>query len=117
MSKTSSRWATKRAVASSKTRARLIFLLKANSRRTERVGVSESGLLVSPGEQLVLAALEFVGDERGKQVDRCHLLGLGLEQAGFEDIGHSREAQLAQRLVEFDEIHARSPVLRSTRSR
>ena len=33
------------------------------------VGVSESGVLVSPGEQSVLAALEFVGDERGDEVD------------------------------------------------
>ena len=33
------------------------------------VGVSESGLLVSSGEQAVLAALELLGDERGDEVD------------------------------------------------
>ena len=91
--RTSSHWATKRAVASSKTRARLIFLLKAKSKPSSRaVGVSESGLLVSAGEQAILAALELVGDERGEQVGPCHLLGLGLEQSRFEDIGHAGEA-------------------------
>ena len=81
------------------------------------VRVPESGLLVPAGEQAVFAALELVGDERGEQVDRCHLLGLGLEQSGFEEVGHSGEAQLAQRLVEFDQIHVGSPVLRSIRLR
>ena len=37
------------------------------------VGVAEAGLLVAPGEQPVLAALEFVGDERGDEVERGHL--------------------------------------------
>ena len=106
----------KRAVASSKTSARLIFLLKSKP-SSERSGIPESGLLVSAGEQAVLAALELVGDERGEQVNRCHLLGLGLEQSGFEDVCHAGEAQLAQRLVEFDETHEGSPVLRSIRSR
>ena len=81
------------------------------------VGVAKPRLLVPPGEQPVLAALELVGDERREQVDRRHLLGLGLEQAGVEDVGHAGEAELAQRLVEFDEIHVGSPVLRSMRSR
>ena len=81
------------------------------------VGVAEAGLLVAPGEQAVLAALELVGDERGDEVERRHLLDLSLLQARFEQVGHSGEAQLAQRLVEFDEIHDGSPVLRSMRSR
>ena len=81
------------------------------------VGVPEPGLLVPACEQAVLAALELVGDERGEQVNRGELLGLGLEQSGFEDVGHAGEAQLAQRLVEFDKIHEGSPVLRSIRSR
>ena len=54
------------------------------------VGVPESGLLMPAGEEAVLAALELVGDERGEQVDGSHLLGLGLEQARFEDIGPFR---------------------------
>ena len=81
------------------------------------VGVAESGLLVAPGEEAVLTALELVGDERGDEVDGGHLLDLGLLQARVEDIGHAGEAQLAEGLVEFDEIHEESPVLRSMRSR
>ena len=81
------------------------------------VGVTESGLLVPPGEQPVLAPLEFVVDERRDEVDGGHLLGLGLLQARVEHVGHAGEAELAQRLVEFDEIHDGSPVLRSIRSR
>ena len=46
-----------------------------------------------------------------------HLLGLGLAQARFEDGGHAGEAQLAERAIEFDEIHVGSPVVRSMRSR
>ena len=120
----SSRWATKRAVASSKTRARwategaVDLLVEGEVEAVERaVGVAEAGLLVSSGEQAVLAALELVGDERSDEVERCHLLDLSLLQARFEDVGHAGEAQLAQRLVEFDEIHDGSPVLRSMRSR
>ena len=108
----------KRAVASSKTRARLSLLVEGEVEAVERaVGVAEPGLLVSPGEQPVLAPLELVVDERGDEVYRGHLVGLGLEQARVEDVGHAREAELAQRLVEFDEIHDGSPVLRSIRSR
>ena len=53
------------------------------------VGVAEAGLLVSPGEQAVLAPLEFVGDERSDEVGG-HLFDLGLLPARFEDVGHSR---------------------------
>ena len=81
------------------------------------VGVAESGLLVAPGEQPVLAPEELVGDEGGDEVDGGHLLDLGLLQARVEDISHAGEAELAEGLVEFDEIHDESPVLRSMRSR
>ena len=78
----------KRVVASSKTRARLIFLLKAKSKLSSaRSGSRESGLFVAPGEQPVLAPLQFVVDEGGDEVDRGHLLDLGLLQARVEDIG------------------------------
>ena len=72
---------------------------------------------MAPGEQPVLAPLELVAEERCDQVDRCHLLGLGLLQARIEDVGHAGEAQLAEGLIEFDEIHDGSPILRSMRSR
>ena len=45
------------------------------------------------------------------------LLGLGVTQAGFEDGRHAGQAELAERAIEFDEIHSGSPVLRSMRSR
>ena len=33
------------------------------------------------------------------------LLGLGLAEPGFEDVGHAGEAEFAERAIEFDEIH------------
>ena len=45
------------------------------------------------------------------------LLGLRLAQSGFEDGRHAGEAEFAERVIEFDEIHSGSPVLRSMRSR
>ncbi len=41
----------------------------------------------------------------------AELLGLGLTQASLEDVGHAGEAQLPQGAIEFDEVHAGSPVL------
>ena len=81
------------------------------------VGVAEAGLLVAACEQAVLPALELVGDERRDEVDRGHLLSLGLEEPEFEHIGHAGQPALAEGAVEFDEIHEGSPVLRSMRSR
>ena len=68
-------------------------------------------------EEPVLAAEEFVGDERGDEIDGRHLLGLRLPQAGFEDGGHAGQAELPQGAIEFDQIHWGSPVVRSMRSR
>ena len=58
------------------------------------VGVTEARLLVASGEQPVLAPLELIVDERRDEVERRHLLGLGLLQARFEDVGHAGEAEL-----------------------
>ncbi len=81
------------------------------------VGVAEAGLLRAAGEEPVLSAQQLVGDERGDEVDGGELLGLGLTQACLEDVGHAGEAQLAQRAIEFDEVHVGSPVFWSMRSR
>ena len=81
------------------------------------VGIAEARLLVPAGEEPVLAPQELVGDERGDEIERRQLFGLGLAQAGFEDVGHAGEAELPERAIEFDEIHVGSPVLRSMRSR
>ena len=42
------------------------------------IGIAEAGELVPALEQSVLPAPEFVRDERGHEIDRRHLLGLGL---------------------------------------
>ena len=81
------------------------------------IGIAKARQLVPALEQPVLSAVQFVGHERGHEVDGRHLLGLGLAQAGFEDGGHAREPQLPEGPIEFDEIHSESPVLRSMRSR
>ena len=68
-------------------------------------------------EQAVLATLEFVADEGGDEINRRQLTALRVLQTRFEDSGHARETQLAERTIEFDEIHDGSPVVRSMRSR
>ncbi len=67
--------------------------------------VAEAGLLDAAVEQPVLAAEELVLDERGEEVDGGQLLGLGLEQPGFEAGGHAGAAELAEGALQFDEVH------------
>ena len=81
------------------------------------VGVAKARLFVSALEQAILPAQEFVGDEHRHQIDGRELFGLGVAQAGFEDGGHAGQAEFAERMIELDEIHTGSPVLRSMRSR
>ncbi len=54
--------------------------------------VTEAGLLDAAGEQAVLAAEEFITDERGEEVDGGQLGGLGFEQAGLEAGRHAGAA-------------------------
>jgi hypothetical protein len=68
-------------------------------------------------EEPILATQELIGDEGRDEIERSHAVGLGLEQACFEDVGHAGQTQLAQGTIEFDEVHVGSPVLRSMRSR
>ena len=56
-----------------------------------------------------------VTDDRNLDVDTP--IGLRLPQAGLEDCGHAGEAEFTEGVIEFDEIHCVSPVLRSMRSR
>ena len=74
-------------------------------------------MLVPAFEEPILSAEELVGDECGHEVDGRHLLALGLTQPGFEDGRHARQAQFPEGVIEFDEIHSASPVVRSMRSR
>ena len=82
------------------------------------IGIAEARLFVPALEQPVLPA-QRARRRRASRRDRwaSSCLGLGLAQAGFEDGGHAGQAELAERAIEFDEIHSGSPVLRSMRSR
>ena len=102
----SSCWVTKRPVASSKTSAAIELPLKSKSKASRRLAdVAEAGLLEAAVEQPVLAAEQLVADERGEEVDRGQLLGLGLEQPRLEGGGHAGAAELAQGALQFDEVH------------
>ena len=81
------------------------------------IGIAEARLLEPSCDEAVLSADEFIADQGRHQVDGGLLLGLGLAQARLEDVGHAGEAELAERVIEFDEIPAGSPVWRSMRSR
>jgi len=52
------------------------------------LGVTEARELVSAFEQAVLPAAEFVGHQRGHQVEGRHPLGLRLSEPCFQDSGH-----------------------------
>src|SRR5439155_17929164 len=81
------------------------------------VRIAEAGLLGAALEESVLSAQELVGDEGRDEVDGRRLFGLGLAKARVQDVGHAGEPELAQRVIEFDEVHVGSPVLWSMRSR
>src|SRR5204862_1412818 len=53
------------------------------------IGIAKASQLVASLEETVLSPAEFVGDERGHEVDGCHLLGLRLPQPGLEGGGHA----------------------------
>src|SRR5260370_19920754 len=81
--------------------------------------LAEAGLFHPAIEEPVLAALELVLDERGKEVDGGELLRLGLQQPWFEAGGHAGAAELAEGTLQLDEVHVgrSSWVLRAMRSR
>lgn len=70
-----------------------------------------------PVKQPVLPALQLVADERGHEIERGQFFRLRVAEAGLEDVRHPREAQFPKGVIEFDEIHGRSLVLRLMRSR
>ena len=74
------------------------------------VGIAEAGELVAARQEPVFAPLQFVGDERGDQIERRQPFGLGMTEPGFEDVSHAGESELAERTIEFDEIHSEPPV-------
>ena len=94
------------------------LLIEVEVKRIEgAVGVAKAGLLQPARDEPVLAPDEFVADKRRDEIDGRLFLGLGLAEAHFEHTGHARETELAQGVIEFDEVHVGSPVWRSMRSR
>ena len=94
------------------------LLVKVEIETVERaIGIAEARLFVAPIKEAVLPPLQFVAHERGDEIERRQPLGLGVPQARLQDVGHAREAELAQRAIEFSQIHVGSPVVRSIRSR
>lgn len=94
------------------------LLVEGEIKAVERaVGITKPRLGVPARKEAVLAALQFVADERRDEIERREALGLGLMEPGLEHGGHAGEAELAEGGIDFDKIHERSPVLRSMRSR
>ena len=81
------------------------------------IGIAEARLFGTPLKEAVLALLQFITHEGGDEIERRQPLSLGVPQARLQDVGHAREAELAQRAIEFSQIHVGSPVVRSIRSR
>jgi len=81
--------------------------------------VAEAGLREAPLQEPVLTAEELVTDEGGEEIDGGERVGLGLQQPRVETGGHAGEPQLAERALQFDEIHevASSWVFRAMTSR
>src|SRR5882724_6774765 len=75
-----------------------------HSRIEGEVEVIESAVGIAKAALLPATLQQPVGATRD-QVDGSHRFGLCLTQAGFEHRGHAAQAQLAQRAVEFDEVH------------
>ena len=69
------------------------------------VCIAELRLLVASLQQPLAAAGQFIGDQRGDQVDGRHVLRLRLQKAGFHHCGHAAQAQLYQGAIEFDQVH------------
>jgi hypothetical protein len=95
------------------------LLVEVEVEAVERLaGVAEAGLLHAAAEEPVLPAQQLVADERGDEVQVRLALGGRALDADLQHVGHAREAQLAQRTIDFDDVHDGSPsVMRQTRSR
>ena len=84
------------------------------------IGVAKLGGVHAAGAESIAAACELVGDQRGEDVDGRHALGLRLEEARFEHLGHAAEAELLESAVELDQVHGSfsfALVMRSMTSR
>ncbi|MEO7436522.1 MAG: hypothetical protein ABI080_13675, partial [Candidatus Binatia bacterium] len=69
-------------------------------------GIAKVRLRAAPGEQAILAADEFIGDEGGDEIERGLAFGLRLTEARLQGVGHAREAELTEGAVEFGQCHS-----------
>ncbi len=80
--------------------------------------VAKARLFDAAAEQAILSTEQFVADQRRQEVEVRQSLGGSALHSDFQHVGHAREAQLAQRAINFDEVHGVSPsVMRRTTSR
>ena len=70
------------------------------------LGVAELGLLFPTLQEALATQGEFVGDQAREQIDGGERFGLGLAQTGLQHGGHSAQAKLFERTIEFDQIHS-----------
>jgi hypothetical protein len=86
--------------------AAIHLLVEVEVEAVERlVGVAELRLFEPASEQPVGAARELVLDEEREEVGGREVIGLGLEKARLEALGHAAEGELAERAEEFRELH------------
>jgi len=96
------------------------LLVEVEVERVERLAaIAEAGVRDAALEEPILTAQELVLDERGEEVDGGQRRGLGLEQPRLEPGGHAGAAELAQGVLQLDEVHVGIPswVLRAITSR
>src|SRR5206468_11754228 len=74
--------------------------------------IAEARALDAPLDQAIAAAHELVGHQRREEVQRGEAVGLGLQDAQLEVLGHAGEAQLAQRPVDLGQVHGEGEVER-----
>ena len=78
--------------------------------------IAKACLHAPPFEEAILSTLQFIADEHRDEVEWGQAFGLRMPQPRVEHVGHAGEAEFAERVIEFGDIHAVAP-LRSTRSR
>jgi len=86
--------------------AAIHLLVEVEVEAVERLArVAEGALLEAALDEAVASARQLVIDEGGEEVERSELLGLCLEDAGLDGLGHARQAQGGEGTGDFDEIH------------
>src|SRR5262249_50880473 len=113
-------WVIQWPVASSKTRARFIFLLKSKSKVSRRLPASRKPASVTrrSRSRSCLPADQFVLDQARDEIDWRQLLGLRLDKPGFEGSRDAGAPELAQSALQFDDVHGVTPwVFRAMTSR